>query len=287
MFLSALVWALAYASEDSQSLTLPWEMKLLNADVDCPQLCGNWSALYLSDNGCKGASMELLTERDTDGAEVDVGKTLRFCPDKDAVEAWTLEKEVIYAAMHRRRNGLLKPEREIFKRMTTEREMKLSVHPWQKFPTQEIGQVLERRRIKANPTRFMCQGEKSGTKHVYRKSEKPEKVFLKFDTYESQTVMRYIEMKYPTGHITVGSESDLPVLHHSLPDCVQVVFLKTDGTYMNGLQFLSQGKETKFFGSDENDAYIYIAPSGKCLGDMRIRGDEIIERICFKFNADM
>jgi len=133
----------------------------------------------------------------------------------------------------------------------------------------------------------MCKGEKSGTKHVYRKSERPEKVFLKFDTYEDETVMRYIEMKYPTGKIEVGSESDLSVVHHSLPECVQVVFLKTDGTYMNGLQFISQGQETKFFGADEADSHIYIAPSGKCLGDMRIRGDEIIERICFKFNADM
>jgi len=268
MMFSTLVLALAYAQQDSETLNLPWEMSLIESDGDCPQVCGNWSALFLSDSGCKGKEV--------------VGETLRFCPDKQAVEAWTMEKELVYAAMHTRKDSLLKPAREMFRRMTYEREMKLSVHPWQKFSAQEISDVQERRRIKGSMSHMSCKGEKTGTRARHYKDEKPEKVTTQF----TNDALNYIELQYPSAKMQVGTLVDNGTeKKQGLPDCVQVVFVKFDGTRVNGLQFLSQGQETRFFGSDDSESFIYIAPSGHCLADSRIRGDELIDRFCIRFNV--
>jgi len=272
---TALVVALAYASKDSLTLNLPWDMSLIEGDADCPQVCGNWSALFLSDSGCKGRNT-------VSGNEVVVGETERFCPDKQAVEVWTMEKELVYAAMHLRSDSLLKPEREIFRRMTYEREMKLSVHPWQKFSAQEISDMRETRRIRGSMSHMSCKGEKTGTRARHYKDEKPEKVTTQF----TNDALNYIELQYPSSKMKVGTLVDNDTYKkQGLADCVQVVFVKFDGTRINGLQFLSQGQETRFFGSDESESFIYVAPSGHCLADSRIRGDELIDRFCIRFNV--
>jgi len=266
---SALVLALTYASKDSITLNLPWEMSLIEGDSDCPQVCGNWSALFLSDSGCKGK-------------DAVVGETQRFCPDKQAVEAWTMEMELVYAAMHSRKDSLLKSEKEMFRRMTYEREMKLSVHPWQKFSAQELSDVHETRRIKGSMSHMSCKGEKTGTRARHYKDEKPEKVTTQF----TNDALNYIELQYPSAKMQVGTLVDNGTeKKQGLADCVQVVFVKFDGTRVNGLQFLSQGQETRFFGSDDSESFIYIAPVGHCLADTRIRGDELIDRFCIRFNV--
>jgi len=279
MLLIAFSWALA----SSETLDLPWEMSLIRGDSDCPQLCGNWSALFLSNNGCKGRDMVLLDDKDTvGGTEVVVGETIRFCPDKEVVQAWSVEKELVYIAMYLRRDGLLKTESDIFRRMTYEREMKLSVHPWQKFSAEELNSILERRRIKGSSSTMRCRGEKTGTRAKWQKNEKPYKVATQFDDDK----LNYIELQYPSGKMQVGTLiEDGSEKKQGLADCVQVVFMKFDGTRINGIQFLSQGQETRFFGVDENESFIYIAPSGRCLADTRIRGDELIDRLCIRFNG--
>jgi len=289
MLLTALVVDLAYATEDSQFVNLPWGMSLIKVDSDCPQLCGNWSALFLSESGCKGTDMLLLDDGDTfAGKEVVVGETLRFCPDKDVVEVWTLEQESIYVAMHLRKDALLKPEREMFRRMTYEREMKLSVHPWQMFSAQEINELRQTRRLKGSETKFKCRGLKEGTKRKKAKGEKPSKVTTEFEN----GVLNFLKLKYPQGNGivktgTLIASADATEDTQRLPDCVQVVFLQSNGRQgqINSLQFLSQGKETRFFGTDENDSYVFIAPSGKCLADTKLRGDAIVNRFCMKFNG--
>jgi len=285
MLLNALIVALAYATEGSQSFTLPWGMSLIEIDGDCPKLCGNWSALFLSESGCKGTDMLLLDDEDAlAGKEVVVEGTLRFCPDKEAVEVWTLEQESAYVAMQLRKDALLKPEREMFRRMTYEREMKLSVHPWQMFSAQRINELRATRRIKGLATELRCRGEKAGEKHRYKKDEKPLKVTTQFN----DDMLNYVKLKYPSGSIAVGLlDDDRDSVTKPLPDCVQVVFLQSDGNRgdINSIQFLSQGEETKFFGIDESDSQVFIAPSGQCLADTKIRGDDLVHRICLKFNA--
>jgi len=281
MLLIAFSWALA----SSETLDLPWEMSLIRGDSDCPQLCGNWSALFLSDNGCKGRDMVLLDDKDTVGGTEVVAEAIRFCPDREAVEAWNMEKELVYAGMYLRRDGLLKPESEMFRRMTYEREMKLSVHPWQKFSAQELyDNIQERRRVKGSAYTMRCQGERTGSRAKWYKSEEPIKVTTQFN---SDDLLNYIEMHYPSGKMHVGTLiEDGSQKSNGLPTCVQVVFMQSDGTRINGLQFLSQGKETQFFGADENESFIYVAPTGRCLADMRIRGDELVDRLCVRFNGE-
>jgi len=271
MMLLTLVFALAYA----RVLDLPWEMSLITVDSDCPQLCGNWSALFLSDSGCKGRAVE--------DKDVVVGEALRFCPDKHAVEAWNMEKELVYVDMYMRSDSLSKPESEIFMRMTYEREMKLSVHPWQKFSTLDLHDIQERRRIKGNSVTMKCKGEKTGTRAKWYKGEAPMKVTTQFT---SDDILNYIELKYPSGTMQVGTlVQDGTDKKQGLPPCVQVVFMKFDGTRINGIQFLSQGQETRFFGADESESLIYVAPAGRCLADTRIRGDDLIDRLCIRFNG--
>jgi len=286
MLVNALVVALAYATGDSQSFTSPWGMSLIEVDGDCPQLCGNWSALFLSESGCKGTNMLLLDDGDTlAGKEVVVGETLRFCPDKEAVEVWTLEQESVYLEMHLRKDALLEPEREMFRRMTYEREMKLSVHPWQMFSAQEINELRATRRIPGHATKFRCRGTKQGTKHRFFKGQKP----IKLTTQFTDNVISYLKLRYQNGSQLIGELQDgVQYSKERVPDCVEVVFLQSDGKLgkINSVQFLSQGDETTFFGSDENESQVFIAPSGKCLADTKIRGDNIVERICLKFNAD-
>jgi len=281
-----LVIALVLALAVSQTLDLPWEIRLINSDGDCPQLCGNWSALFLTDIGCKGRDMVLLDDKESVGVtEVD-GKTTRFCPDGEVVEAWSMEKELVYAAMYQQRDGLLKPEREMFRRMTYEREMKLSVHPWQKFSAQELYNNIQerRRRIKGSPYTMRCAGKRTGSRAKWYKKEEPIKVTTQFN---SDDLLNYIELQYPSGKMKVGTLiDDGSQKSNGLPTCIQVVFMQSDGTHINGLQFLSQGKETQFFGADENESFVYIAPTGRCLADTRIRGDELVDRLCFRFNGE-
>jgi len=273
MMLITLVLAQAYASQHFES---PWEMSLITVDSDCPQLCGNWSALFLSNRGCKGRAVE--------DKEAVVAEATRFCPDKQAVEAWNMERELAYLALVKRSDSLSKPESEMFMLMTYEREMKLSVHPWQKFSTLDLHNIQETRRIKGKATKMKCVGEKTGTRHRHYGGGKPTKVATQFNTDD---VLNYIKFTYPTDHIAVGEVNKVfSKDKQGLPSCVQVVFMKTDGTRINGLQFFSQGKETKFFGADENESYVYVAPAGHCLGDTRIRGDDLIDRLCIRFNGE-
>jgi len=273
MMLITLVLAHAYASQHFES---PWEMSLITVDSDCPQLCGNWSALFLSDRGCKGRAVE--------DYEVLVAET-RFCPDKQAVEAWNIEKELVYLDMYKRSDSLSKLESETFTLMTYEREMKLSVHPWQKFSTLDLHNIQETRRIKGSSAHFKCRGDKTGTRHKHYENSKPSKVSTDF----SDDTLRYIELKYPAGgKIAVGTVApvDSVLKKQKLADCVTVVFMKYDGTHINGIQFLSQGQETRFFGSDVGGSYVYVAPAGHCLADTRIRGDDVVDRLCIRFNVE-
>jgi len=289
MLLSVLLWALACAFEESKSLVastnafvLPWEIKAIEADGDCPQLCGNWSALYLSDNGCKGGNMALLNDGETGRRKIVVtGGTLRFCPDKESVEAWTIEKEEDYAAMYLSRDELLEQELMTFERITLERKIKLSVHPWKKFPTQEIRDLMERRRIKGKSGKFTCVGSQSGDTERHNEGTRPEKIAVQYGT-----VIDHLEIYYPSQSIQVGTEDGGDTYKKKLPDCVSVVLLKSDGDSISGIELFSHDKTTKLLGKDEEDSYLIVAPSGKCLGDMKIRGDDVVNRICMKFNVD-
>lgn len=273
----AFALAFAYATKArTTELVSPWEMELIEPYGDCAQLCGNWTALYLSDTYCKGVDM---VTRDT----------LRFCPDKEEVEAWTFDDEQMYEAMYYRADELLMPELKIFERMTLERTMKLSVHPWQKFQLKEVQALVERRRKQGSATGNKCAGQALGLKRdksQYMRAERPEKVAVEFQEVDGETVISYFEMRYPTGRMRGGTKDLATASKKKLPECTTIVFLKIGNDYINAIKFLSHGKESKFLGDDINYSVIIVAPQGKCLGDMKMRSEEFVHRICFKFNVD-
>jgi len=251
-------------------------MELIEPYGHCEQVCGNLSALYLSETGCKGNDI------------VETGEVLRFCPDKEAIEAWTVDNEEAYVAMYHRGDKLLMPERKIFERMDVERTMKISVHPWQKFEFKEVSSLLERRRKQASSTTMRCAGNlpRVGDKKRHYDGDKPTKVGVEFQMNNGENVLSYFEMKYPSGTMRGGTSGVSTLTKKGLDDCITVVFVKSDDEYINGLNFLSQGKETRLLGSDINDSDVLVAPSGKCLGDMRMRVGDFVNRICFRFNGE-
>jgi len=274
MMLSAFIWAFADGSKPTPWVS-PWEMKLIEVDDGCTQSCGNWSALYLSDSGCKG------------GGKAARGEKLRFCPNIESVDVWTVENEEDYEAMYLLRDELLHPERKIFNRKTLERKLKLSVHPWQKFRVRDVRQLLEKRRIQGRSTTMRCVGPQSGGRSKHYSADRPIKFSLQFQVNNGERVISHIDMKYPTGLVVGGDLDDgVTTTKRKLPDCVTVVFVKSDKEHINGINFLSQGRETGLVGDDINESFVFVAPSGYCLGDMRIRYDEFINRICFRFNSE-
>jgi len=274
MFALALIFASATKARTAEWVS-PWAMEVIEPYSDCAQLCGNWSALYLTDKGCKGNDMV-------------IGDNQQFCPNMDEVEAWTVDDEKIYTNMYHRADELSIGELEILERMSFERMMKLSVHPWQKFQFKEIRSLMERRRKQASSTSFRCIGSGPGvnerSKHYL--GERPTKVTLEFKDEDGEDIISYFEMKYPSGKMYGGGEDDGTVKKKKVPACTTIVFGKTDNVHVNALNFLSQGKETKLMGEDINESVILVAPSGYCLGDMRMRHGDLVDRLCFRFNSE-
>jgi len=271
MLNSLLLWALACVSGESQTMLTPWEIQAIEVDLDCPQLCGNWSALFLSDSGCK---------------EMSVGNALRFCPDEEAVEAWSIENEREYAAMYLLRDELLTSEREIFERMSVERKLKLSVHPWQKFPTMESLHLLERRRTQGSDTSYKCVGNRNYEIVQVKYGTKPSKIAVQYQP-DGERMLNYVSVRYGDERIDVGHwDNNSDRFASTMPDCVQYAFVKSDGESITGLRFYSYEKHTIMFGWDEDDSTILVAPAGKCLGDIKMAGEAKLEMICMKFNAD-
>lgn len=273
----ALAWVFAYATEARTiQWVSPWEMELIEPYGDCAQLCGNLSALYLSDTGCKSNDIAVT------------GDLVRFCPDNEVIEAWTVENEEAYVAMYHRGEELLMPERKILERMDVERTMKLSVHPWQRFQFQEVRSLVERRRNQASSVNMRCAGKspRIGTKKTHYVGDKPQKVAIEFELNNGEQVISHFEMKYPSGKFKGGTPDLSSAVKKRLPECVTLVFVKSTDENINGINFLSQGRETRLLGSDINESDIYVAPRGKCLGDMRMRYDQFVNRLCFRFNAD-
>jgi len=273
----AIALAFAYATEARAiEWVSPWEIELVEHYGDCAQLCGNWSALYLSNGVCKGENMV-------------TGETQHFCPDMDVVEAWTVDNEEGYAAMYHRVDELLMSERMIFERMAVERKMKLSVHPWQQFDLKKVRSLVERRRKQASATSVRCVGKpkKIGTKRTHYDGDKPEKVALEFQVRDGVKYISNFEIKYPSRNMKGGTPDEgAESIKRGLADCVSIVFTKANNLGVNALNFMTQGRETRLMGDDINESTVLVAPKGKCLGNMRMRYGDFVNRLCFMFNTD-
>eukprot|EP00495_Collosphaeridae_sp_1-RS-2012_P004798 TRINITY_DN40_c0_g2_i7.p1 TRINITY_DN40_c0_g2~~TRINITY_DN40_c0_g2_i7.p1 ORF type:complete len:266 (+),score=26.59 TRINITY_DN40_c0_g2_i7:116-799(+) len=215
-----------------------------------------------------------------------VGNTLRFCPDKEAVEAWSIENERVYAAMYLLRDELMTTEREIFERMSVERKLKLSVHPWHKFPTLESLHLLERRRKQGSAATYKCVGTRIDEVVQAKKMGKPTKFAVQL-MHNGEQMLNYASVKYGDTKIDVGHwDNHSTMIASKLPACVQYVFVKSYGDSITGVQFYSHKNHSRMFGWDMGESIILVAPEGKCLGDMKLIGEDKLSKICLKFNVN-
>ena len=100
-------------------------------------------------------------------------------------------------------------------------------------------------------------------------------------------MISYVSVKHDDASIDVGHwDNASTMVAAKMPTCVQYVFVKSDGSSITGLRFYSQTQHTKMFGWDTAPSYLIVAPEGKCLGDMKTAGEDVLEWICVKFNAN-
>ena len=146
--------------------------------------------------------------------------------------------------------------------------------------------VLERRRMKGSASGFKCIGQRNKEISQHLTGAKPSKMMVQYMS-NGEEMINYARVKYDDVFIDAGHyDNDSQRASTKMPRCVQYVFVKSDGTSVNGLRFYSHTQHTKMFGWDTNDSYLITAPEGKCLGDMKLGGEEILEQICVKFNAN-
>jgi len=268
----AILLAVAFASEDSETLpapvtsyVAPWEIELMKADDRCTQLCQEWSALYFSlKHGCVG--------HDVDGPKV-------FCPDTEVVEEWTVDDEREYEAMHSYSGQLDISEREMFRDLTSERTMKISVHPWiNHLP--EHG-VSDARRRMGSSTIYTCHGGNGGGEHSYEQDVKPYAMSIRHGA-----LIEAITFEYANGDTLTGGGNGGDLSYEVLPDCINVVVLRSM-VFLDSIQFIGNGEMTERYGGYGGGLHVIVAPTNKCLGDIKIRSGTLIDKICLKFNVEV
>jgi len=102
-----------------------------------------------------------------------------------------------------------------------------------------------------------------------------------------EQMLSYASVRYGDAKIDVGHWDNDSTMHASpLPSCVQFAFVKSDGDSITGIRFYSREQHSRMFGWDTGASVIIVAPVGKCLGDMKLLGEEKLSKICMKFNVD-
>merc|ERR1711922_79720 len=146
-----------------------------------------------------------------------------------------------------------------------ERMMKLSVHPWQKFQVEKVRSLMERRRKQASAKSMRCMGmgPSIGKRTKLYNEGNPKKVSLQFQEENGEKIISYFELKTSSGNMKGGTPDVGTSKKKKLPDCTTVVLGREDGEHIN-------------------DSVVLVAPRGKCLGDMRMRYDEFVNRLCFR-----
>jgi len=141
----------------------PWIIEHRKINHVCPELCQNRSTPFYSFDvgGCVSAS--ILVD-------------YIFCLDKKVIEIWTTEDEEEYKAFYMHFELLDDSELEIFRELTEDRELRLSVYPWPNAgpvssQDEENRRIQHndniRRRITGSASSFSCFGGGGGGKRSY------------------------------------------------------------------------------------------------------------------------
>jgi len=254
----------------------PWNIPSIKVANDCTSLCQDWTAPYFSfDKGCIGLGGTNLSG---DGDAVEVADA-KFCPDKTAIQAWTVEEELEFEAMYQQSETLEESELQRFQELVVEREMKIAVHPWQMILQNQIHDPQDRRRIQGSAYSYSCFGGGGGGWRWYENGVRPTKLRVR-----SGRLIDRLEFTFANNQVLSGGGWGGGYSYTSLPSCTTIVFIRS-GSLVDGIQFLSQGYETQYYGGSGGGTYVVVAPKGKCLGDIKMKTGSLVDRICLKFNA--
>jgi len=267
--------------EDSQTVVAattsfvnPWNMPAIEISDDCTTFCEDWMAPYFSsDHGCVGLNSV------TSGDDNETAIATIFCPDKALIEQWTVAEELEFEGLYQYIESFTTAEQDVFKQLQVEREIKLSVNPWQMLPN-EIRDSVERRRIQGSSRWFRCFGGHGGANGVsYRAAVRPTRVTVRSGRYVDR-----LEFTFSNGHRLHGGGRGGRQYTRWLPRCTTIVLIK-HGAFVDAIQFLSQGYETPYFGGHGGATSVVVAPRGRCLGSISMNTGALVDRICLKFNA--
>jgi len=254
----------------------PWNIPSIKVNSNCSNLCKDWATPYFSfENGCIGLDGSVLS----DDGDADIAADAKFCPDKAAIKAWTVQEEMEFEALYEYSQTLEDSELQSFQEMTVEREMKLTVHPWQMILQNQIHDPQDRRRIQGSARNYHCFGGSGGGWRWYERGVRPTKLRVR-----SGRLIDRLEFTYANNHVLTGGGSGGGYSVTYLPSCTTIVLIKS-GSLVDGIQFLSQGYETRYYGGSGGGTKVLVAPRGKCLGDIKMKSGRLVDRICLKFNA--
>lgn len=254
----------------------PWNIPSIELDNDCTSLCQDWAAPYFSfDKGCIGLGGTNLSG---DGDAVEVADP-KFCPDKTAIQAWSVDEELEFEAFYQHSSTLEESELQRFQEMVVEREMRLAIHPWHMILQNQVHDPQDRRRIQGSAYSYRCFGGGGGGWRWHEKSVRPTKVRVR-----SGSLIDRLEFTFANNQVLSGGGWGGRDSVTSLPSCTTIVLIKS-GSLIDGIQFLSQGYETPYYGGSGGGTYVVVAPQGRCLGDIKMKTGSLVDHICLKFNA--
>jgi len=285
MFFAVAVWA-CFAQENGIAKSAPvtrflppWDFSQLEVADNCTILCGEWSALYLSvDDGCVGRDHAGL-DKGVDAAAIE---KVRFCPDTKVIQPWKVEEELEFEAAYMISEELEQSERDVLNEMAAEREMKLSVHPWHMLLLEEIDVPQDRRRsiktMYGSTSSWSCFGGNGGGWRQHLGS-RPTHLTVRHGGFIDR-----LEFSFANGGMFGGGGFGGGVSSVSLPNCIYYIEIRA-GRYVDGLKFLGDTGMTPYYGGQGGGLYALLAPSGKCLGDIKMKTGGFVDQICFKFNV--
>jgi len=285
LFLAVAVWACCFAQEKGNAKSAPvtrflppWDFPLLEVADNCTILCGEWSALYLSvDDDCVGRDDARL-DNGVDAAAIE---KVRFCPNSNVIQPWKVEEELEFEAAYMVSEEFEQSELDVFNEMAAEREMKLSVHPWHMLLQEEIDVPQDRRRVTTlmgSTSSFRCFGGNGGGWRQHLGS-RPTRLTVRHGGFIDR-----LEFTFANGGMFGGGGRGGGVSSVSLSNCIHYIYIRA-GNYVDGLQFLGEKGMTPYYGGRGGGEYSVLAPSGKCLGDIKMKTGGFVDQICFKFNV--
>jgi len=192
-----------------------------------------------------------------------------------------VEEELEFEAAYMMSEEMEQSERDVFYEMAAEREIKLSVHPWRMLLQEEIDVPQERRRVNTrmgSASSFSCFGGNGGGWRQHLGS-RPTHLTVRHGAFIDR-----LEFSFANGGMFGGGGFGGGVSSVSLSNCIYYIEIRA-GRYVDGLKFLGEKGMTPYYGGQGGGLYALLAPSGKCVGDIKMKTGRFVDQICFKFNV--